>query len=171
MNNRAEKEKTSRQKSKSKVILYLILSLVIITFIFSRLLNNFFPFLLLFLLLLAVGAVMSFHSLIQYRRILRQAQSITSSETEEIILYHPTVKFLTRAEMIGRYRSQAYITGIELIDEKKGKYTYLFKTDLKVREDTARKIKEKLQRELHVQCYCNTRILRFIENDPHFFAL
>lgn len=112
------------------------------------------------------------YDLKKYNLILYQLSSIWENQTinkvYEIKLSHPKIQFLTRP--LGRYSS--YYFGVILIDEQKNKYYYFFDEEVSSLEKyDLYNLKQKFCRELSIQCYENTTIIKTIEKNPRFIRI
>lgn len=105
-------------------------------------------------------------------RLLNELTSIekdqTISQTTEINLSFPKVIFLGKAEHhgLGYYHPKFY--GIKLIDSHKNKYYYFFDDYFEYDKYAIDKMREKFSRNISIQCYKGTSIIRTVENDPNF---
>ena len=131
-------------------------------------------FLVVDLLLLAFVLLFLF-SLMKNNRLLRQFATIIESNTEsltyEVTLHHPKVTPLLIGESRGlgsgsSVRMNYY--GVEFKAPDKKKYYYLLGECRTFDPAANAKIQEKFDRELTLQCYQGTTIVRTIENDPYF---
>ena len=108
----------------------------------------------------------------KYNLILYQLSSIWKNQTinkvYEIKLSHPKIQFMTRP--LGKYSS--YYFGVILIDEQKNKYYYFFDEEVSLLEKyDLYNLKQKFCRELSIQCYENTTIIKTIDKNPRFIRI
>ena len=118
-----------------------------------------------------VPAVLLLFGVVKYRNICNQYASIqNTSKTYDVRLKNSKVKFLLVSQ--GRQSFSRSLLGIVLIDENQNRYYYLLpETVLLDRENlilTQNKMKEKFNREICVQCYKNTNIIRSVDKNIHF---
>ena len=118
-----------------------------------------------------VPAVLLLFGVVKYRNICNQYASIqNTSKTYDVRLKNSKVKFLLVSQ--GRQSFSRSLLGIALIGENKKRYYYLLpETVLLDRENlilAQNKIKEKCNREICVQCYKNTNIIRSVDKNIHF---
>ena len=115
-------------------------------------------------------------NLIKEAKLLKQIKFLEQSginETYEVELLCPKISFLTVSKMkmrgIGR-RAHSYTVyfGIALKSANGRRYHYLFKSGLMLNKGDLARLKEKFCREICVQVYKETRIIKTIENDPYF---
>ena len=107
-------------------------------------------------------------SLIKYNRILRQFDCIRINKIYEVRLYRPKFIYLTRP--LGKYSHYYY--GIEFYGVDKKRYYYFFDEELTdLNGERHRTVQEALWRELYIQCYEGTSIVKTINNDPYFFRV
>ena len=100
--------------------------------------------------------------------LLRQFDCIRINKTYEVRLYRPKFVYLTRPR--GKYTY--YVYGIKFYGADKSKYYYFFDEELTdLHGDRHRMVQETLWRELYIQCYENTSIVKTINNDPYFFRI
>ncbi len=120
----------------------------------------------------AVIAVLLLFSIRYNISVLRQLKKIRGNATYDISLYRPKFTYLKRAVQRTRHTSNVFYYGIVFHGEKKRKYYYLFDVEIcNMTKDEAKRIEEKLWRELRIQCYENTSIVKTIENDPYFMRI
>ncbi|MBQ9112400.1 MAG: hypothetical protein IJY08_02355 [Clostridia bacterium] len=100
--------------------------------------------------------------------LLRQFERIKINKTYAVRLYRPKFIYLTRSR--GKYSCHYY--GIKFYGADKRKYYYFFDEELtEIHGDLHRTVQEVLWRELYVQCYEGTSIVKTINNDPCFFRV
>ena len=93
------------------------------------------------------------------------------NKTYQLSLYRPKVGFLVKTKL-SRYAHHAVeYYGLVLTDYQKNKYYYFFGEHICYDKETVKRIQEKLYRELHLQCYEGTRIIKMLENDPYFLKV
>ena len=122
-------------------------------------------------LIFFVPAAVLLSGAIKHQSLYKQYASIQNTQKfYDVNLKNPKVKFLLVSQ--GRHSFSRSLLGIALIDENKNCYYYLLpETVLLDRENlilAQNKIKEKFNREICIQCYENTTIIRSVENDVHF---
>lgn len=108
-------------------------------------------------------------------RVLAQLDRIqknqTLNKTYEKRLYRPNFQYMTRSA--GKYGG--YLYGIYFLDENKNKYYYFLNAEMYYSRfgfgETHKQLQEKFYRELYVQCYENTTIIKTIENDSYFVSI
>lgn len=61
--------------------------------------------------------------------------------------------------------------GIKLTDANKNKYYYFFDEILSYDRDSINAIIGKFNREISIQCYENTSIIKTIDKSPHFIRI
>jgi len=128
---------------------------------------------LILLLPLALWALL-LPRFLERRRLWRELGAIKErkaiNKTYDITLYRPRVTFMIRTEGGRGYRAH-YLYGIRIKAPDKRKYYYLFDELLHYEKENVQRIEEKLYRELTIQCYEGTSIIRTIEKDPHFLRI
>ncbi len=124
-------------------------------------------------LILSVITYVTLSSAIEHHKILKQFKKIKLSDTYEIKLYRPKIRLMRHSESIyGRPKTNVYYYGITFLDANKKKYYFFFNFEMiNLSKLDIKKIEEKLWRELTLQCYENTSIVKTIENDPYFFRI
>ncbi len=128
---------------------------------------------LLYILLLPL-ALMTFAicGLVKYNRLLKQFSRIKAGEIYEIKLYRPKVTLLLYTPFSTRkYHKKILFYGVTLTDYQKKKYHYFLGEAFELDNQDTKKLKAKLYRELHIQCYENTTLIKIIEDDPHFLKI
>lgn len=118
-----------------------------------------------------VPAVLLLFSAVKYRNIYKQYASIqNTNKTYDVRLKSSKVKFLLVSQ--GRQSFSRSLLGIALIDENKNCYYSLLPEtvllDWEELVSAQNKIKEKFKREICIQCYENTNIIRSVEKNVHF---
>lgn len=113
-------------------------------------------------------------SVIEKHQILRQYSIITTDKVinkiHEVKLYRPKIKFMVRGTGYKGHTPTYY--GITFIDANKNKYYYFFDEEIdRPLKAELKQIEEKLWKELTLQCYENTSIVKTIENDPYFIRI
>ena len=108
---------------------------------------------------------------IKHQSIYKQYASIQNTQKfYDVNLKNTKVKFLLVSQ--GRHSFSRSLLGIVLIDENQNRYYYLLpETVLLDRENlilAQNKMKEKFNREICVQCYKNTNIIRSVDKNIHF---
>ena len=107
------------------------------------------------------------------KSICKQYASIQNSQkTYDVKLKSPKVKFLLVAE--GRQSFSKSLWGIVLIDENKNRYYYILPEVVLLDWENLileqNKMKEKFNREICVQCYENTNVIRSVDKNIHFLC-
>ena len=110
--------------------------------------------------------------IIKNNRLLNVLSSIEKhqviSQTYEIKLSSPKVVFLTQTEYHGRRYYHPKYYGIKIIDDQKNKYYYFFDDYFEYDKYAIDKIREKFSRNICIQCFKGTSIIKTVENDPYF---
>lgn len=110
--------------------------------------------------------------IIKNNRLLNELSSIEKgqviSKTDEIKLSYAKVVFLTKTEYHGRLYYHPKYYGIKIIDDQKNKYYYFFDGYFEYDKYAIDKIRGKFSRNICIQCYKCTSIIRTVENDPYF---
>ena len=105
-------------------------------------------------------------------RLLNELSSIEKDQvinkTDEIKLSYAKVVFLGKTEYHGRFHFQPKFYGIKIVDSQKNKYYYFFDEYFEYDKYAIDKIRGKFSRNICVQCYKGTSIIRTVENDPYF---
>lgn len=119
--------------------------------------------------------LLSIKLIIDDNRLLNQLSSIeennTLNKTSEYILQCPKVVILRVPEVRATYSRSPCYYGIRLTDVNKNKYYYFFEDTLRHDNDSINMIIEKFNREIHIQCYENTSIIKTIEKSPRFIHI
>lgn len=131
---------------------------------------------LILVILFALITPLAIVNLIKEAKLLKQIKFLEQSginETYEVELRCPKISFLTvskiRMRGIGRTaRAYTIYFGIVLKDASGRRYHYLFKSGMRLNRGDLARLKEKFCREIRVQCYKSTQIVKTIENDPYF---
>ena len=88
----------------------------------------------------------------------------------DVNLKNPKVKFLLVSQ--GRRSFSRSLLGVVLIDENKNRYYYILPEtvllDWENLVSAQNKIKGRFNREICIQCYENTNVIRSVEKDVHF---
>ena len=104
-------------------------------------------------------------------RLLRQFSDIVRNKalnkTYSVKLHNPKIKFLAYPEVKTRSSLLVQYYGLTMKDGNK-KYYYFFEECMWYDKTAVDNIYQKTARELSVQCYENTTIVKTIENDAHF---
>ena len=105
------------------------------------------------------------------KSIYKQYASIQNThKTCDVRLECPKVKFLLISQ--GRHSFSRSLLGIALIDKNKNCYYYILPEtillDWENLVSAQNKIKERFNREICIQCYENTNVIRSVEKDVHF---
>ena len=119
-------------------------------------------------------AVYSVFMFIKYSRLMKEISVADAGMTYEMKLYRPKVKMIAHSGFRTsrrRYSRKRRYIGITVIDEKKGRYHYFFGEIWVLSPSEVKKIKEKLCRDISIECYKNTSIVKIIENDPYFLDI
>ena len=130
------------------------------------------PSFLAWIILLPLPMLIAFICpLIKYARLLKQFSKIKEGAMYELISYRPKVTFLTYKSGL-RYVHDILCYGVTIYDYRtKTKYHYLLGEAFKLDKDGIEKVQAKLFKELHIQCYAGTTLIKTIENDPHFLKI
>ena len=128
------------------------------------------PILVISLIFFVPAAVLLIGAL-KYKNIYGQYANIQNThKTYDVELKSPKVKFLLVSK--GRHSFSRALLGIVLIDENKNRYFYIvpetFLLNWENLISAQNKIKEKCNREFHIQCYENTNVIRSVGKDVHF---
>lgn len=118
-----------------------------------------------------VPAAVLLSGAIKHQSVYKQYASIQNTQKGyDVNLKNPKVKFLLVSQ--GRHSSSRSLLGIVLIDENKNRYYYIFPAtvllDWENLVSAQNKIKERFNREICIQCYENTNVIRSVEKDVHF---
>lgn len=118
-----------------------------------------------------VPAVVLWLSTLKYKNVYRQyARLQNTNKTYDVKLKSPRVKFLLISE--GRHSFSRLLLGIVLIDGNKNRYFYILPETVLLNWEefvsAQNKIKERCNREICIQCYENTNVIRSVEKDVHF---
>lgn len=149
-------------------VAFTVLSVAVCIFAFIRMRFSLFVATLISLTIACIGL----SSAIKHNKILKQITKIESNHTYEVKIYRPKIRHMTHTEIRSKYRSNIYYYGITFSDESKKKYYFFFNFEmLNLSKIEIKKIEEKLWRELTLQCYENTSIIKTIENDPYFLRI
>jgi hypothetical protein len=120
-------------------------------------------------------AVLSVFLLVQIRysiSVVCQLGKIQCNTTYDVSLYRPKITYLTRSVRRTKYTSDIFCYGVVFHGANKRKYYYLFDVEIRnMTKDEAKRIEEKIWKELNIQCYENTSIVKTIENDPYFMRI
>ena len=88
----------------------------------------------------------------------------------DVNLKNPKVKLLLVSQ--GRHSFSRSLLGVVLIDENKNRYYYILPEtvllDWENLVSAQNKIKERFNREICIQCYENTNIIRSVDKNIHF---
>ena len=108
---------------------------------------------------------------IKHQSVYKHYASIQNTQkVYDVNLKNPKVKFLLVSQ--GRHSSSRSLLGIVVIDENKNRYYYIFPETVLLDwgnlVSAQNKIKERFNREICVQCYENTNVIRSVEKDVHF---
>lgn len=145
-------------------------SYIILTILFASLRGNnlsFWAWMILLPLPLLIAFIVT---LVKYARLLGQFSKIKEGETYELISYRPKITFMTYSSAWGARIHFCY--GITVYDyQTKTKYHYLLGEAFKLDKDGMEKVQAKLFKELHIQCYAGTTLIKTIEDDPHFLKI
>lgn len=166
---RFEPQKKYLKKSRNPSIILLgcsgyLFLLVLVAALINR---HFLAYLAIVLLTLPL-VVISLCTLIKYNSLIKQFSRIKAGEVYEFKSYRPKVTFLTYKSG-SRYVHDILCYGVTLYDYRtKTKYHYLLGEAFKLDKDGIEKVQAKLFKELHIQCYAGTTLIKTIENDPHF---
>ena len=128
------------------------------------------PILVISLVFFVPAAVLWFGAL-KYKNVYRQYASIQNShKTYDVKLKSPRVEFLLVSK--GRHSFSRLLLGVVLINANKDRYFYILPENVLLNWEefvsAQNKIKERCNREICIQCYENTTIIRSVENDVHF---
>ncbi len=128
------------------------------------------PMLVISLVFFVPTVVLLFGAL-KYKNVYRQYANIQNThKTYDVKLNSPKVQFLLVSK--GRHSFFRSLLGIALIDENKNRYYYILPEtvllDWEELVSAENKIKERFNREICIQCYENTNIIRSVEKDIHF---
>ena len=93
----------------------------------------------------------------------------TINKTHTVSLYRPHVRAMVRSR--GRYSFSTECYGIRIIAPDKKKYYYFFDGLMLLDKEGWKRIEEKFYRDLTLQYYQGTNIIRTIENDPYFLRI
>lgn len=124
--------------------------------------------------LFLIVSIICLSAVIERRKLLRQFSTILNNKainkTYNVSLYRPKIKFLVRGTGYKGHTPTYY--GITFIDANKNKYYYFFDEEIdSPLKAELKQIEEKLWKELTLQCYENTSIVKTIENDPYFIRI
>lgn len=110
-------------------------------------------------------------------RLLKQFSGIVENnainKTYEIMLDRPKIGFLVYPEIHSHNSPWKKYYGITIIDRRKHRYYYFFDESVTIEYNKVRiqRIRGEFCRELRIQCYENTSIIRTIDNDPRFWGI
>lgn len=129
------------------------------------------------ILVYAVSGALGVYSVfmfIKYSRLLKEISVADPGMTYEMKLYRPKVKMIAHSGFRTsrrRYSREKRFIGITFIDEKKGRYHYFFGDTWVISPSEVKDLKEKFYRDISIECYKNTHIVKLIENDPYFLGI
>lgn len=86
----------------------------------------------------------------------------------EVPLYRPKISLLIHTEFFGRRIQMRRYYGVKITDDKKNVYYYFTGELRNLDKAETDKIQDKFYRDINIQCYQNTTIVRTVENDPYF---
>lgn len=127
---------------------------------------------ILILLILLVLILLSVKQISNNNRLLNQFFTIEKNNALNklyiSLLYYPKVTFLKIPEINAYQSLYSEYYGMIISDDNKNQYYYFFEEPLTYNKDSINKIIQKFNREIHIQCYENTTIIKTIENNPYF---
>ena len=126
------------------------------------------------LLSLALGLTLAVWPILDVRKYKDVQQAYkgihNTLKTNDVKLKSPKIKFLFAMRAKQAY-TKSFI-GIVLIDENKNRYYYILPEPVAPTYtnmlEAQEKIKERFDRELCIQCYENTNVIRSVEKEVHF---
>ena len=152
-------------------IFLLIMESLPVPFIMWAMLKDFRAIFILLILLILI--LLSIIWITDNNRLLNQFSSIeknnTLNQTYQHILHYPKVIFLRVSGCRASLSPDYY--GIMILDGNKNKYYYFFEEPLRHDKDSMDKIFKKFNKEISIQCYENTFIIKTIEKAPYFIHI
>ena len=131
------------------------------------------PLLLPFFIFLVLALVFLIKT-IKAHMLLSQFARIQSTDTYEVKLYKPVVKFNAYASNYSAVTHRARSLKLDKVYLKgsdKKIYSCFLDHDIIYDNANIARIREKLDREISISCYKNTSIVCLVENDPYFFRI
>ncbi len=151
-------------------IFLLVMESLPVPFIAWAMLKAFHAIFILLVLLLLI--LLSIKWLTDNNHLLKQLACIEKNnalnKTSQHILHYPKIAFLRVPKFEPHPSLSPKYYGIRISDCNKNKYYYFFEEPLRHDKDSINKITKKFNRELSIQCYENTFIIKAIEKSPHF---
>lgn len=103
---------------------------------------------------------------------IKQFSRVQFGKINNIKIASSSISHLCYVEYITRYLTHTHFYGIKITDKQnKKKYYYFYEKSYEYSQEDMRYIKSKFEREINIQCYEGTNIIKTIENDPHFLTV
>ena len=154
-------------------IFLLVMESLPVPFIAWAMLKAFHAIFILLVLLLLI--LLSIKWLTDNNHLLKQLAGIEKNnalnKTSQHILHYPKIAFLRVPKFEPHPSLSPEYYGIRILDGNKNKYYYFFEEPLRHDKDSINKIIKKFNRELSIQCYENTFIIKTIEKVPYFIHI
>ncbi len=173
--NKLEQQRKIISKEKRRKIVLLCLELVFFAIFVWGAFRA--VFIALFALLFLIFLLRSIKSIVSMNRLLKDFQSIAENKllnkTCSIKLSYPKITLLQHQQFPSRLLCciDYYFFGLVIIDQSKNKYYYFFDNTLLYNKKAIDEIKSRFSRELVIECYANTSIVKSIEKDPLFIRI
>ena len=160
-------------KEKRVSIFMLVLSSWPVPFLVWAMLKDFRAVFILLAFLIPI--LLTIQEIVNDNRLLNQFSNIEKNnalnKTTEYILHRPKVAMLCVTEIRCTISMSEEYYGIKLTDANKNKYYYFFDEILSYDRDSINAIIGKFNREISIQCYENTSIIKTIDKSPHFIRI